>query len=34
MHPHVQTWGSILRLYGSKMNEPLLEDQVNLIKMF
>jgi hypothetical protein len=25
MHPHIQTWGSMLRLYGSKMAESYLK---------
>lgn len=25
MHPHIETWGSILRLYGSKMSESFLK---------
>ena len=25
MHPHIETWGSILRLYGSKMAESYLK---------
>ena len=27
MHPHIQTWGSILRLYGSKVEDSLLNDE-------
>jgi hypothetical protein len=27
MHPHIQTWGSILRLYGSKMDDSLLNSE-------
>ena len=25
MHPHIQTWGSMLRLYGSRMEESYLK---------
>ncbi len=27
MHPHVQTWGSILRLYGSRVAESYLKNE-------
>ena len=35
MHPHIQTWGSMLRLYGSKMAESYLKViyLLNLLKL-
>jgi hypothetical protein len=35
MHPHINTWGSMLRLYGTKMAETYLniENKVNFRKL-